>query len=61
MRKLFKVAAIVALVAVMVPVFAQGKDYGPIVDKVIFDVRMDQTIGVKDTVAGKTDLFAWGL
>lgn len=61
MRKLFKVVTIVALVAVMAPVFAQGKDYGPIVDKVTFNVVMDQTIGLKDTVAGNTDVFVWGL
>ncbi|MCK7480078.1 MAG: hypothetical protein M0C28_24475 [Candidatus Moduliflexus flocculans] len=34
---------------------------GPIVDKVIFDVRMDQTIGIKDIVEGKTDMFMQGL
>ncbi|MCK7480069.1 MAG: hypothetical protein M0C28_24420 [Candidatus Moduliflexus flocculans] len=26
-------------------------------DKVIFDVRMDQTIATKDTIEGKTDMF----
>jgi peptide/nickel transport system substrate-binding protein len=34
---------------------------GPLVDKVIFDVRMDQSIAVKDTVEGKTDIFAYGM
>jgi len=39
---------------------AQAK-VGPIADKIIFDVRMDQSIGIKDTVAGKTDVFFYGL
>ncbi len=39
---------------------AQAKN-GPIVDKVIFDVRMDRTIGWKDVVAGKTDVFTENL
>lgn len=36
-------------------------DTGPIVDKIIFDVRMDQSIALKDTVEGKTDIFAYGM
>ena len=39
---------------------AQAKN-GPIVDKVIFDVRMDQAIAIKDTVEGKTDVFYYGI
>ncbi|MCX7024989.1 MAG: ABC transporter substrate-binding protein [Spirochaetes bacterium] len=34
---------------------------GPIADKVIFDVRMDQTIAMKDTAEGKTDIFFTGV
>lgn len=30
---------------------------GPIVDKVIYEVRMDQTLAVKDIVEGKADVF----
>ena len=58
MRKVLVVLA-VALVSAMT-LAAQVKN-GPIVDKVIFDVRMDQTIGVKDTAEGNTDLFIQGL
>ena len=36
-------------------------DTGPIVDKIIIDVRMDQSIAAKDTVEGKTDIFAYGM
>jgi peptide/nickel transport system substrate-binding protein len=53
------VLAVIAVIAVM-GLSAQAKQ-GPIVDKVIFDVRMDQTIGIKDTAEGKTDLFIQGL
>ncbi len=30
---------------------------GPIVDRVVFDARSDETIALKDTAAGKTDVF----
>lgn len=53
------VALAIAL-CLTVSVTAQAK-VGPIVDKVIFDVRMDRAIGIKDTAAGKTDLFMFGL
>ncbi|HOX13264.1 MAG TPA: ABC transporter substrate-binding protein [Spirochaetales bacterium] len=36
-------------------------DTGPLVDKIIIDVRMDQSIAAKDTVEGKTDIFAYGM
>ncbi len=39
---------------------AQAKTGGS-ADKIIFDTRMDQSIGIKDTAAGKTDLFFFGL
>ncbi len=39
---------------------AQAK-FGPYADKVIYDVRMDQTIGIKDTAEGKTDVFFTGI
>jgi len=47
---------VLALVLCAVTAFAQVK-VGPAVDKVIFDVRMDQNIALKDTVEGKTDIF----
>jgi peptide/nickel transport system substrate-binding protein len=31
--------------------------YGPIADRVIFEVRMDQTLALKDVVEGKADVF----
>lgn len=39
---------------------AQAK-FGPYADKVIYDVRMDQTIAIKDTAEGKTDVFFTGI
>jgi peptide/nickel transport system substrate-binding protein len=52
--------AFVLVLAATTLVTAQTKK-GPIVDKVYFDVRMDETIGMKDTAEGKTDAFYWGL
>ena len=40
-------------------VFAAEK--GPIVDKVYFDVRMQQDIGIQDVAAGKSDVFYYGV
>lgn len=54
MKKLM-IAAAIALVVVS-GTMAQAKP-GPIVDKVLFDVRMDQNIALKDTIEGKTDVF----
>lgn len=34
---------------------------GPIVDKVYFNVRMQEEIGLKDTAEGLTDIFFWGV
>ncbi|HOK00006.1 MAG TPA: ABC transporter substrate-binding protein [Termitinemataceae bacterium] len=56
-RKLF--SSITAL-ALTMSISGQAKN-GPIVDKVIYDVRMDQTIAIKDTAEGKTDVFFTGL
>jgi peptide/nickel transport system substrate-binding protein len=36
---------------------AQAK--GPVVDRVLFDVRMQEDIGLKDTAAGRTDVFLY--
>lgn len=58
MKKILTVS-LVAL-ALLMSVNAQVKN-GPIVDKVIYDVRMDQTIAIKDTAEGKTDVFFTGL
>ncbi|MFQ3621468.1 MAG: ABC transporter substrate-binding protein [Spirochaetales bacterium] len=38
-----------------------SREFGPFVDKVIFQVVMDQTVAIKDTVEGKTDVFFTGL
>ena len=56
--KRFLVILILLLAAVMV--FGQAKK-GPIVDKVQFGVKSDETIGMKDAAAGNTDLFLWGV
>lgn len=34
---------------------------GPVPDKIYFDVRMQQDIGIQDTAQGKTDVFFYGL
>lgn len=51
--------ALIALALILVvagSAFAQVKQ-GPIVDKVIYEVRMDQTLATKDIIAGKADVF----
>lgn len=58
MKKLLIASLLVMLV--LSGVAAQVKN-GPIADKVIYDVRMDQTIAIKDTAEGKTDVFFTGL
>ncbi|HOH16873.1 MAG TPA: ABC transporter substrate-binding protein, partial [Rectinema sp.] len=47
-------------VVLLIGATAQVKN-GPYADKVIYDVRMDQTIAIKDTAEGKTDVFFTGL
>jgi peptide/nickel transport system substrate-binding protein len=57
-----KKIAFVSLLAMVVLFSAAGQaKNGPIADKVIYDVRMDQTIAIKDTAEGKTDVFFTGL
>ncbi|HVO39608.1 MAG TPA: ABC transporter substrate-binding protein [Spirochaetia bacterium] len=41
--------------------FAQAGRKGPIVDKVLFDVRMQEDIALKDVAEGRTDLFMYGV
>lgn len=51
--------ALIALALILVvagSAFAQVKN-GPIVDKVIYEVRMDQTLATKDIIEGKADVF----
>ena len=38
-----------------------SKELGPVVDQVIYNVVMDQTVAIKDTAEGKTDVFFTGL
>jgi len=40
---------------------AQAAKKGPTLDKVIFDVRMQEDIGLQDTAEGKADLFLYGV
>ncbi|TFG82950.1 MAG: ABC transporter substrate-binding protein, partial [Spirochaetales bacterium] len=54
MKKALIALAIVLCVAGTA--FAQVKS-GPIVDKVIYEVRMDQTLATKDIIEGKADVF----
>lgn len=58
MKKILLVS--VLAIALVFAVSAQAK-FGPYADKVIYDVRMDQTIAIKDTAEGKTDVFFTGL
>ncbi|PKL07483.1 MAG: ABC transporter substrate-binding protein, partial [Spirochaetae bacterium HGW-Spirochaetae-7] len=54
MKKAYIALAITLCVAAAAT--AQVKN-GPIVDKVIYEVRMDQTLAMKDIVEGKADVF----
>jgi peptide/nickel transport system substrate-binding protein len=56
-----KKSLIALAIATCVAVSAGAQTKGPIADKIIFDVRMDQSIGIKDTAQGKTDVFFYGL
>jgi len=42
-------------------VFAQAAKKGPTVDKVIWDVRMQEDIAMQDVAEGKADIFMWGV
>ncbi len=55
-RPIVALAAAALATVVAAGAFGQARN-GPIVDRIIYDVRMDQTIGIKDTVEGKTDVF----
>ncbi len=46
---------------IQVGVIEYDASKGPIVDRVIFDARTDETIALKDTATGKTDMFASSL
>ncbi|MFW5981695.1 MAG: ABC transporter substrate-binding protein, partial [Halanaerobiaceae bacterium] len=59
MKNRFKLLLIVGLVLIMsVSAFAEK---GPVPDKVYFDVRMDQNIGINDVAAGNSDIFYFGV
>lgn len=51
--------SLIILVSLTISVLAEIK--GPIVDKVYFNVRMKEEIGLKDTAEGLTDIFFWGV
>ncbi|HCL90013.1 MAG TPA: ABC transporter substrate-binding protein, partial [Candidatus Atribacteria bacterium] len=51
--------SLIILVSLTTSVLAEVK--GPIVDKVYFNVRMKEEIGLKDTAEGLTDIFFWGV
>jgi len=51
--------SLIILVSLTTLVLAEVK--GPIVDKVYFNVRMKEEIGLKDTAEGLTDIFFWGV
>ena len=52
--------AIAVAITMAAALGAQAK-VGPVADKIIFDTRTDQSIAIKDTVAGTTDVFFYGL
>ncbi|HLV08702.1 MAG TPA: ABC transporter substrate-binding protein, partial [Halanaerobiales bacterium] len=57
--RFFKASFFVVLVLLMsVTVFAEK---GPVPDKVYFDVRMDENIGINDVAAGTSDIFYYGV
>lgn len=51
--------SLIILFILITSVLAEVK--GPIVDKVYFNVRMSEEIGLKDTAEGLTDIFFWGV
>ncbi len=59
MRSRMKLFLVVGLVLLMsVAVFAEKS---PVPDKVYFDVRMDENIGINDVAAGNSDIFYYGV
>ena len=52
-----KKAFVVLAMALCVVSVATAQKAGPIVDKVIYTVSMDQTLAMKDIVEGKADVF----
>jgi peptide/nickel transport system substrate-binding protein len=59
MKRVLLIAVLVLAAGTLV--FAQSAKKGPIVDKVYFDVRMQEDIALKDTAEGKADVFMWGV
>ncbi len=59
MKKLLLIALLVAAGTSLL--YAQAAKKGPTLDKVIFDVRMQEDIGLQDTAEGKADLFLYGV
>ena len=59
MRRILLAVFLAAGAAALVS--AQAGRKGPIVDKVLFDVRMQEDIALKDTAEGSTDLFMYGV
>lgn len=55
-----RLVALAIALCIAISAGAQVKN-GPYADKVIYDTRMDQTIAIKDTAAGKADIFFTGL
>ncbi|MEC9488324.1 MAG: ABC transporter substrate-binding protein [Halanaerobium sp.] len=49
---------LVLMLCISTAVFAEQ---GPKVDKIYFDVRMQESIGIQDTAEGKVDVFMYGL
>lgn len=60
-RIIFGILALVLVLSFTAAAAAPTAPKGPFVDKVFFDVRMQEEIGIKDTEMGKTDLFMNGL
>ena len=59
MRRGLKFCLVACLVLLMSSiVFAQK---GPVPEKVYFDVRMDENIGINDVAAGTSDIFYYGV
>jgi peptide/nickel transport system substrate-binding protein len=59
MKRFLALAILVLSASTLVS--AQAAKKGPIVDKVYYDVRMQEDIALKDTAEGKTDVFMWGV
>jgi len=57
----FKRGLLIVLFLFVLSTAALAAEKGPFVDRVYFDVRMQEDIGIQDVAAGKSDVFYHGV